>query len=79
MLVVKWLEKIPNKEEEKDKNKKEKNLYDFFYSEEFNIDSLMVHLNKHNKISIIDTLVDLMYKKYINQSFFLPSSIMYVF
>ena len=78
MLVVKWLEKIPNKEEEKDKNKKEKNLYDFFYSEEFNIDSLMVHLNKHNKISIIDTLVDLMYKKYINQSFFyLPQLCMF--
>lgn len=78
MLVVKWLEKIPNKEEEKDKNKKEKNLYDFFYSEEFNIDSLMVHLNKHNKITIIDTLVDLMYKKYINQSFFyLPQLCMF--
>ena len=78
MLVVKWLEKIPNKEEEKGKNKKEKNLYDFFYSEEFNIDSLMVHLNKHNKISIIDTLVDLMYKKYINQSFFyLPQLCMF--
>ena len=78
MLVVKWLEKIPNKEEEKVKNKKEKNLYDFFYSEEFNIDSLMVHLNKHNKISIIDTLVDLMYKKYINQSFFyLPQLCMF--
>ena len=78
MLVVKWLEKIPNKEEEKVKNKKEKNLYDFFYSEEFNIDSLMVHLNKHNKITIIDTLVDLMYKKYINQSFFyLPQLCMF--
>ena len=78
MLVVKWLEKIPNKEEEKDKNKKEKNLYDFFYSEEFNIDLLMVHLNKHNKITIIDTLVDLMYKKYINQSFFyLPQLCMF--
>ena len=78
MLVVKWLEKIPKNEEEKDKNKKEKNLYDFFYSEEFNIDSLMVHLNKHNKISIIDTLVDLMYKKYINQSFFyLPQLCMF--
>ena len=78
MLVVKWLEKIPNKEEEKGKNKKEKNLYDFFYSAEFNIDSLMVHLNKHNKISIIDTLVDLMYKKYINQSFFyLPQLCMF--
>ena len=78
MLVVKWLEKIPNKEEEKDKNKKEKNLYDFFYSEVFNIDSLMVHLNKHNKITIIDTLVDLMYKKYINQSFFyLPQLCMF--
>ena len=78
MLVVKWLEKIPKKEEEKDKNKTEKNLYEFFYSEEFTIDLLMVHLNKQNKITIIDTLVDLMYKKYINQSlFYLPQLCMF--
>ena len=78
MLVVKWLEKIPKKEEEKDKNKTEKNLYKFFYSEEFTIDLLMVHLNKQNKITIIDTLVDLMYKKYINQSlFYLPQLCMF--
>ena len=78
MLVVKWLEKVSDKEEEKDKKKNNKNLYDFFNSEEFSIDLLMVHLNKHNKITIIDTLVELMYKKYINQSFFyLPQLCMF--
>ena len=77
MLVVKWLEKIPNQDEEKDKNN-DKNLYNYFYSEEFNIDLLMVHLNKYDKISIIDTLVELMYEKYINQSFFyLPQLCMF--
>ena len=70
MLVVKWLEKIPKEQEEKNNENKNKNLYDFFNSDEFNIDLLLVHLNKQNKISIIDTLVELMYKKYINQSFF---------
>jgi len=68
MLVVKWLQKIP--EEQEKKNNENKNLYNFFNSEEFSIDLLMVHLNKQTKISIIDTLVELMYKKYINQSFF---------
>ena len=77
MLVVKWLEKIPNQDEEKDKNN-DNNLYNYFYSEEFNIDLLMVHLNKYDKISIIDTLVELMYEKYINQSFFyLPQLCMF--
>ena len=68
MLVVKWLQKIP--EEQEKKNNENKNLYNFFNSEEFSIDLLMVHLNKQTRISIIDTLVELMYKKYINQSFF---------
>ena len=68
MLVVKWLQKIP--EEQEKKNNENKNLYNFFNSEEFSIDVLMVHLNKQTKISIFDTLVELMYKKYINQSFF---------
>ena len=79
MLVVKWLERVSkNEEEEKDKTDKNKTLYEFFTSEEFNIDSLMVHLNKHSKISIIDTLVQLMYNKYINQSFFyLPQLCMF--
>ena len=68
MLVVKWLQKIP--EEQEKKNNENKNLYNFFKSQEFSIDLLMVHLNKQTRISIIDTLVELMYKKYINQSFF---------
>ena len=68
MLVVKWLQKIP--EEQEKKNNENKNLYNFFNSDEFSIDLLMVHLNKQTRISIIDTLVELMYKKYINQSFF---------
>ena len=76
MQVVKCLQKVPNNANNKNNNKK--NLYDYFTSEEFNIDSLMVHLNKQNKISIIDTLVEIMYKKYINQSFFyLPQLTMF--
>ena len=79
MQVVKWLKKVSDKEEENiiEENKK-KNLYDFIKSDEFNIDLLMVYLHKQNKISIIDTLVELMYDKFINQSFFyLPQLCMF--
>ena len=79
MQVVKWLKKVSDKEEGNiiEENKK-KNLYDFIKSDEFNIDLLMVYLHKQNKISIIDTLVQLMYDKFINQSFFyLPQLCMF--
>ena len=79
MQVVKWLKKISDKEEGNiiEENEK-KNLYDFIKSDEFNIDLLMVYLHKQNKISIIDTLVQLMYDKFINQSFFyLPQLCMF--
>ena len=53
-------------------------LYEFFYSEKFNIDLLIIYLNKENSISIIDTLIELMYQKYINQSlFYLPQLCMF--
>ena len=53
-------------------------LYEFFYSDKFNIDLLIIQLNKENKISIIDTLIELMYQKYINQSlFYLPQLCMF--
>ena len=79
MEVVKWLKKVTDKEEENIiEENKEKNLYDFIKSDEFNIDLLMVYLHKQNKISIIDTLVELMYEKFINQSFFyLPQLCMF--
>ena len=68
MLVIKWLKKEPAEENNIINNKK--NLYDLFKSEEFTIDLLMVHLHKQTKISIIDTLIEFMYEKFINQSFF---------
>ena len=53
-------------------------LYEFFYSDKFNIDLLIIQLNKETKISIIDTLIELMYQKYINQSlFYLPQLCMF--
>ena len=53
-------------------------LYEFFYSDKFNIDLLIINLNKENRISIIDTLIELMYQKYINQSlFYLPQLCMF--
>ena len=79
MQVVKWLKRESKNEEEiiKDKNDK-KNLFNFIKSDEFNIDLLMVYLHKQNKIAIIDTLVELMFEKFINQSFFyLPQLCMF--
>ncbi len=53
-------------------------LYEFFHSEQFNIDLLIIQLNKEDRISIIDTLIELMYQKYINQSlFYLPQLCMF--
>ena len=53
-------------------------LYEYFYSEKFNIDLLIIYLNKINNIAIIDTLIELMYEKYINQSlFYLPQLCMF--
>ena len=53
-------------------------LYEFFYSDKFNIDLLIIYLNKENNSTIIDTLIELMYQKYINQSlFYLPQLCMF--
>ena len=53
-------------------------LYEYLYSDRFNMDLLILNLNKEKKISIIDTLIELMYKKYINQSlFYLPQLCMF--
>ena len=65
---------------EMNKKKKLNNglLYEFIYSDKYNIDLLIIQLNKENKISIIDTLIELMYQKYINQSlFYLPQLCMF--
>ena len=70
MSMVKCLKKIQKKEEDKINDKKEKNFYNYIQSEEFNIDLLIDEINKQKKISIIDTLIELMYTKYINESFF---------
>ncbi len=93
MPAVKCLKRMSEViEEEKNKNlnpnkslisnKKKKvnngNLYELFYSDIFNIDLLIIYLNKENNITIIDTLIELMYKKYINQSlFYLPQLCMF--
>jgi phosphatidylinositol 4-kinase len=93
MPAVKCLKRMSD-EEEKNKNinpnksnstvqntKKKLNngaLYEFIYSDKFNIDLLMIYLNKENNITIIDTLIELMYQKYINQSlFYLPQLCMF--
>ena len=53
-------------------------LYEFFYSEKFNIDLLIIYLNKEYNATIIDTLIELMYRKYINESlFYLPQLCMF--
>ena len=70
MSMVKCLKKIQKKEEDKINDKNEKNFYNYIQSEEFNIDLLIDEINKQKKISIIDTLIELMYTKYINESFF---------
>ena len=70
MSMVKCLKKIQKKEEDKINDKNKKNFYNYIQSEEFNIDLLIDEINKQKKISIIDTLIELMYTKYINESFF---------
>ena len=92
MPAVKSLKRVTDVEEEKknlnnnktntiNNNTKKVNngvLYEFIYSDRFNIDLLIINLNKEKKISIIDTLIELMYQKYINQSlFYLPQLCMF--
>ena len=66
-------------ENENSNNKKEKNgLYEEIYSSNFNVDTLIIYLDKENNISILDTLIELMYQKYIHQSlFYLPQLCMF--
>ena len=89
MPAVKCLKRMTDViEEENNKNKSNKSLltkkvnngvlYEFFYSDKFNIDLLIIYLHKENNITIIDTLIELMYQKYINQSlFYLPQLCMF--
>ena len=91
MPAVKCLKRVTDIEEEKNKNKSDNEnsiiikkkinnglLYEFFYSDRFNIDLLIINLNKENKITIMDTLIELMYQKFINQSlFYLPQLCMF--
>ena len=88
MPALKFLKRATDTTEEENKKNKLKpilknkvnngKLYEFFYSDEFNIDLLILHLHKENNISIIDTLIELMYRKFINQSlFYLPQLCMF--
>ena len=53
-------------------------LYEFLYSDRCNIDLLITYLHKEKKISIIDTLIELMHQKYISQSLiYLPQLCMF--
>ena len=89
MPAVRCLKRMTDAiEEENNKNKSNNSslvkkvnngiLYEFFYSDKFNIDLLIIYLHKENNITIIDTLIELMYQKYINQSlFYLPQLCMF--
>jgi len=54
------------------KNLKQRNgsLYDLFTSQYFNINYLINYLLKRNEISVIDTLINILRKKYTSDSFF---------
>ena len=45
-------------------------LLELFNSSQFNINLLIYYLDKREEQGISDTLVNLMYKNYINESFF---------
>ena len=89
MPAVRCLKRMTDAiEEENNKNKSNNSnpekkvnngiLYEFFYSDKFSIDLLIIYLHKENNITIIDTLIELMYQKYINQSlFYLPQLCMF--
>ena len=92
MPAVKCLKRVTDIKEEKNNlnnnksnqniniNKKVNNgvLYEFLFSDRFNIDLLIIYLHKEKKISIIDTLIELLHQKYINQSlFYLPQLCMF--
>lgn len=45
-------------------------LLELFYSNQFNIHLLIYYLDRREEQGIIDTLINLMYDRYINESFF---------
>lgn len=59
-----------NKKGELSKKETKGSLYDLFDSYFFTIHLLICYLDKKEEIGILDTLVNLIYKKYIHDSFF---------
>ena len=59
-----------NKKSDNNKKGTTGSLYDLFDSYFFTVHLLICYLDKKEEIGIVDTLVNLIYKKYIHDSFF---------
>lgn len=58
---------------EKEGNKNYGSLYGLFKSQYFDINFIMYYLEKHEENGIIDTLINIIYERFINDSvFYLP-------
>lgn len=70
-IIKKCINKIQIvKLKEEKKGNKCGSLYEMFASECFDVNLLICYLDKKDEQGIIDTLVNLMYKNFINESFF---------
>lgn len=59
--------------EEKQGNKNNGSLYELFNNDYFHMDFVMFYLEKHEENGILDTLINIVYEKFINDSvFYLP-------
>jgi U3 small nucleolar RNA-associated protein 14 len=75
---LKIVEKIASQIEfekinEREGNKNNGSLYRLFNSDYFDIDFVMFYLEKHEENGILDTIINIIYEKFINDSiFYLP-------
>jgi hypothetical protein len=64
------VKKVAGHIELNDKKEKNGSLYDLFSSSVFNINLVIYYLDKKEEPGIIDMLINLLYEKFINESFF---------
>jgi hypothetical protein len=53
-------------------------LYDLFKSQVFNINLVIYYLDKKEETGIFDTLINILYERFINESFFFLPQLWYI-
>ena len=60
-------------------NKTNGSLYSLFENQYFDMNFVIFYLEKYNESGIIDNLVNIMYERFINESFFYLPQLWYIY